>query len=534
LPGIPEPSYPIIATDEGPYNLAEYSHVTSKQIGWSNHFRDLAFNQALDEFEGIKITLGGQTLSIGPGSDGGLRYALAFTAYALSEFALKTPGYRYYNQELLDRYIQKMQTVPVMAYWNESTGWQDGSYPWSYNERSYYQYTVDTFGVPPGDYYGLNYTNIMYRGHWLLMMTMYNYLFNDTKYNANMTWQLDSLYDEMMNPLHPVQQHHKIPGVPCEPSFLFSQCNSIQRLAFSISDNAISNISSPTTYNNASKAMVEWEMNEGLNGKGLFLNGIDVVKYNLSQIPIYAALYNLGANSHVLDNDTGYGNGWTLAFMRGYNKSLADQMYPVFKQHHVVDEKLYSGILGNIAFVKEDSDMPAFSSDLFQFAFSFVATGFGLIAAHEFGDLDTRDRIFNFFDKFLASGWNGNQYKYTAPLLEGLAFVANMMLFWSSLDDVSLTNFTERRSATFFNQPHISRVSDPTNIFINQAIYDESKTAFILTLTALRSGSITISNLNSSSKLFSPGQTFSDWIFNSGNLTINVEPGTYNFVIEDR
>jgi hypothetical protein len=534
LGGVPEPTYPTVTTDEGTYNLAEYSHLTSQQIGWSNYFRELAFNQDLDEFEGLTPKLGDQLLSMGPGSDGGLRYVLAFTSYALSEFALKTPAYRYYYQEMLDRYLQKMQTKPVMAYWNDSTAWFEGNVPWAYNGRSYYQFTVDTFGVPPGDYYGLNYTNIMYRGHWLLMMTMYNYLFNDTKYNANMTWQLDGLYDEMMNPLNPVQQHHKIPGVPCEPSFLFSQCNSVQRLAFSIYDNSLSNASNPTTYNNASKALVEWEMNKGLNSKGLFLNGIDVVKYNLSQVPYYKNLYNLDENSHIMDDDSGYGNSWTIMFMRGYNKSMADHMYPTFKRHHVVDRQLYSGIMGNIAFLKEDSDMDPFTTDLFQFAFSFVASGFGMFAAHEFGDLELRDRLVNFFDKFLPSGWTDNKYSYSAPLLEGLAFVANLGLFWSSLDDVSLADFTVRRPTTFFNQPYISKVSDPARIFINQAVYDEPKTAFILTTTVLNPGSITISNLNSSSKVFSSNPSYDDWTLVGGNLTLNVNPGTYNFVIEDR
>ncbi|MHA1271356.1 MAG: linalool dehydratase/isomerase domain-containing protein [Candidatus Helarchaeota archaeon] len=506
-----EPSYPVILTDEGTFNLSQYPHLRNKQIGQLNYFRNIVFGAELDNFENMEPKIGDEVMSFGPGGDAGLRYVIGFSTYAISEMVLNTPGYRYYYQSLIDRYIQKMQTLPVIDYWNKSSG--------RYNGKSYYQFTVDTYGVPHGDYYGLNYTNIMYRGHWLLMMTMYRYLFGDTKYDKNMTWQLTSLYDEMMNESHPTHQYHRCPLVPCEPDEVFTQCNSVQRLAFAIYNKSINNGSDPIDYFKAIKKSVAWELENATNSKGLYYNGMNTTKYKL------------GLN-YVSDQDSGYTQAWTLAFMRGYNKTIADQLYPIYKQYYVV-ENLYPGITGEIAFLKEDYDMSTFSADFFQFGFSIAASGFGLMCASEFGDYETRTKFERFFDSLISGKWNGNIYLYETPGIRGLEYVYNMIRFWGSMYGVSLANFTQKRSDNFFNNPYISDVSDPKNIFINQAIYDESKTAFILTCTALTPGSITITNLNSSSKVFSVNN-FSDWSFNSGNITINVQPGTYNFVIENR
>ncbi len=506
---IPTPKFDNVTTAERTYNLVEYPHLSNDIIGLYNYFREVLFSQGVNSFEGIEPYIGGLPIAFGPGGDAGLRYVLAFLTYAMSEMAQTTPGYRdpSYYQNTTDLLIQKMEAPKVKEYWNKSANMM-------YEGKSYYQYTLDYYGVPPGDYEGLNFTNIMYRAHWILMQALYQYLFNDPKYNFTLTQQCNMLYDEMTNPANPT---HRTPGVPCEPVQVFVQCNTIQSLAFKIYDNSLS--TSPTDYYSAAARLLDWELDNMTNEEGLFVNGINVTKF-VNVDPDY-----------VDDFDSGYTNGWSLAFINAYNESVAQTIYPTFKSTYI-REQVYPGIFGDFAFMTEESEVDPYSLDIMEFGWSLVANGFGIMCAKEMRDTGTLDKILNWMNFLFQPKWDGTTFHYPTPLFEGLEFVVNMILFWGIQEPwVTLGNFTQRRPSTFWNQSYIVDVSDPENIFINQAIYDETNTAFILTCSAAEAGSITLTNVSGGTVSSAQTSGFS-LSPNGNNLTIAVERGNYNFVIE--
>lgn len=503
------PEFPQITTLERTYNLADYPHLTNELIGLYNYFRAILFGQGINEFNQIEPLVGGIPMSFGPGGDSGIRYVLAFLTYAMSEMIQTTPGYRdpAYYQNVSDQVLQKMEAPKTKAYWNKSS--------MLYGGKSYYQFVVDHYGVPPGDYEGLKYTNIMYRGHWALMEALYQYLFNDfSKYNGTLTQQLSSLYEEMTNSSFPT---HTTPGVPCEPDQLFVQCNTIQSLAFKMYDNCLN--TSNTNYFSAAKRLLAFELANMTNADGLFVNGINVTKFVQ------------GDPNYVDDFDSGYTQAWSIAFINAYNQSLAQLLYPKFKSAYLV-ENLYPGILGKMAYMKEDKNSNPYSTDIMDFAFSLAANGFGVVSAKEMGDYQVRDGILNWLTHYFTPIWEGNKYYLPTPIFEGLQFVFNMIYYWGQLDWVNLGNFTQRRDASFWMQPYIMHVTDPGNIFINQAIYDAPNSAFILSCSASGPGNITLTNAAGGTISSKQNSGWNSQYNGINNLTIMLNGGNYNFVIE--
>ena len=506
---IPTPNYPNITTSERTYDLKEYPQLPNEIIGLFNYFRDILFSQGVNEFANMEPYIGGLPIAFGPGGDAGLRYVLAFSAYTIAEMMATTPGYRdpSYYQNTSDWMIQKMEAPKVREYWNSSPVAR-------YDDKTYYQYTIDHYGVPAGDGYGLNYTNIMYRAHWILMQALYQYLFNDTKYHSNLKFQIDALYDEMTNASNPT--HFIGYGVPCEPVEIFSQCQTPQSLAFKMYDSALN--TTPTNYYSAIEKWLEWSLENMTNADGLFYNGINVTKFEN------------GDPNFVLYNDSGYTQGWTIAFINAYNQTIAQNLYPKFKDVYVKD--IYPGIIGDIAYVTEYAYADPFSTDIMEFAWSIVSTGFGIMAAREMGDQVTLDKFLNWANHLFMPKWEGNTYSYSAPGFEGMEFVINMILHWGSQGPwVTLNNFTQRKSLSFWTQPYIVDVSDVENIFINQAYYDETNSAFILTCSTGNPGTITLTNALGGSVYSAQNSGFSTSAVGN-NITINVNRGSFNFVVE--
>lgn len=507
---IPTPQFVNVTTSERTYNLAEYPHISNEIIGMFNYFRDILFSQGVNEFSNMEPYIGGLPIAFGPGGDSGIRYVLAFTAYAMAEMMATTPGYRdpSYYQNTSDWMIQKMEAPKVKEYWNKSGNMR-------YNGKSYYQYTLDHYGVPAGDFEGLNNLNIMYRAHWILMQALHEYLWNDTKYHSNLKFQCDALYDEMTNASNPT--HFIGYGVPCEPVECFSQCNSIQSLAFKIYDNALN--TTPTNYYEAAAKLLEWELSNLTNSDGLFMNGINVTDFES------------GNPNYWSDLDSGYTNAWTIAFINAYNQSVAESLYPKYREVYV-KSNTYPGIIGEYEFVIEDAYADIYSTDIMAFGWSIVANGFGMMCAKEMGDKDSLNKIMNWVKVLFPPKWDGNNYYYPTALFEGLQFVANMIMFWGLQQDwVTLGNFTQRRASSFWTQPYIVDVSNVENIFINQAYYDKSNTAFLLTCGAAVPGTITLTNATGG--VVHSAQTSGYSTSTSGNnITISINPGSYNFVIE--
>jgi hypothetical protein len=166
------------------------------------------------------------------------------------------------------------------------------------------------------------------------------------------------------------------------------------------------------------------------------------------------------------------------------------------------------------------------------FAFSIAANGFGVACAKEMGDLQMRDGILNWLTHYFTPRWEGNMYYMPTPIFEGLQFVFNMIVYWAQQEWVNLGNFTQRRSGTFWNQPFIADVSDIENIFINQAIYDDPNSAFVLTCSAASPGNITLTNVIGGTVFSTQSSGWSTQV-SGNNLTLILNNGgNYNFVIE--
>lgn len=147
------------------------------------------------------------------------RYSLAFMAYAAGAMAYKTPAYRELTADILDNSIQKLIEKRVWefikVYWDEEP----------------------TFPDP------VAWENIMYSGHLMQIIALYESITGDMKYSTegwDFVWDDDtSLHyttDKLMEVVFQQSKSEETGGVPCEPNTIFIICNDHPQNAFLLYD----------------------------------------------------------------------------------------------------------------------------------------------------------------------------------------------------------------------------------------------------------------------------------------------------------
>lgn len=147
------------------------------------------------------------------------RYSLAFLGYAAGAAVYKTPAYREVTADILDNAIQRMIRKEV----------------WDYIKH-YWKKNPD-FPDP------VVYENIMYSGHLMQLIALYESITGDMKYS---TAGWDFVWDEktkihydagkLMKAVYDQIVEDERGGVPCEPGTIFIICNDHPHVAFHLYD----------------------------------------------------------------------------------------------------------------------------------------------------------------------------------------------------------------------------------------------------------------------------------------------------------
>jgi hypothetical protein len=203
----------------------------------------------------------------------------------------------------------------------------------------------------------ITYQNIMYKGHLNLMYGLYQLMSGDERFAREYTWLTRQIVDEM-------RKHHDIgryDGTDCEPDRYFVQCNSIGLLSLHIYDKLYGT--------NYTENEVRWTL--------------DFIHRRMvdPETGLYWFQYH-PIHDNVERYLSGYTNAWAMVVLRPHDPEYNNKLYPVWKNVFVKE-------FGPYAYVKEYPDGGP----------SEMATGFGLWAAKEFGDVELFTKLRNSIDK---------------------------------------------------------------------------------------------------------------------------------------
>jgi hypothetical protein len=493
------------------FNFADYKSLTREQLAVFNYFDRLTTNQAYNEFEGWY-------------TDGwlvGMRhYFTAFLTYFMSTLFETTPGYRTSQyQDFTYTLIKKMNTT-MAEYDNESIEY------WEWGRTSYPDYyfpdPANSSGIFMGGYRGP--ANIMWTGHYALMLALYERNFNTGEMTDELTWYVEDwnnslTTDGMGNP-----KEGGIWGVgliPCEPQFVFVNCNSIPIFATELFDNL---------YAEGYMESGMWEY--GLN----FLNDVmqdeyDLFSYVTVVSPTLGAAEDPGTVYPYVRNDdlgpvvSGYGTSWALMFLEYTQESDTIQDYPVFLDVYgrdVSNDQMY--VAGSYRYPEQFADITSVLGSLFT-----------LPLANQRGDQRTVDRLWNFWLGSSNAVWSSdNRALYyegsMASVIKALEPVLTGLCTWGTIP-VTTRDLADARSSDFWDTPYISSADDD-NIWVYQAEWDPVKEGFILNIEVDQTATLTFSNFDSLPIAYRGGSQFAQLELAGGSdYTLSLEPGTYHLVI---
>lgn len=147
------------------------------------------------------------------------RYSLAFMGYAAGAMAYKTPAYTEVTAKILDdsirRMIEKRVWDFIKVYWADEP----------------------TFPDP------VAWENIMYSGHLMQLIALYESISGDMKYSEegwDFVWDDETVIhytaEKLMQVVYDQVDQDERGGVPCEPDSVFVICNDHPQLAFVLYD----------------------------------------------------------------------------------------------------------------------------------------------------------------------------------------------------------------------------------------------------------------------------------------------------------
>lgn len=399
------------------------------------------------------------------------RYLIAFSAYAVGQAASTTPAYRAPYRRTYQGFIDKM-AQPV--------AWEDFLTIWE--------------GESP-----LGPDNIMYTGHLLLMMSHYQQLFGDDRYEqpleltasdgATFTTDVHALSEFVAEQ---VQANTSNDGaqnfnVPCEPGRVFVPCNTPHRISDLIHDEAFG-----TDYASSTEQWVTWVQEQMTHDESGVL-------YDL----YWPYGHGEGEPSQGLppvrqERLSGVYNAWTIWFLRAIAPDWGADLYPRFVDHFVVRD--------------EESPYPdgrtmaidVFGQDgLIGALMDLVATGFGMVTAKTYADDALAAELQASWDLYFGpSEWSDDArtLSYEGAMLP--------LVFQNAFPLLARTASAERNiavdalrswDAMRFEEPFVTSVGNDA-AFVNQAVYDPEQGVLVVTINGgfatSEPASIAVANLD--------------------------------------
>ena len=513
---LPAPSVPLgVQTIDGTtFNFADYPALTHEQIAIINYFNRLVTEQSVISWDGWNAE----------NYMWAIQYVNAFLAYTFAALAETTSGYRtdFYENFARSQILRMNTTVAEygtksMEYyeWASIPGFTDYHYPNATNPADVY---TGGFRGP---------ANIMWTGHYALMLELYERNFNEGAVVDELSsyinqWNSSVTTDGFGNPK---------PGgiwgvglIPCEPYVVFTQCNSIPIFTTELYDNLYGTSYMDSGMWNYGLAFMEENITDDY---GLYTNSYFV------QRPI-----GWGPNSDLVPQKipgqgvdplvggpslSSYATAWTLTFLEYTIPNTTIPKYPLF-----IDTYGRS-LSGNMMYMLGSYNHPTSFGDVF----GILGTLFTMTLANQRGDYSTRDRLLNLLRDTVNTVWSsdGREMHYDASSLDPfLSGVLSGFSVWSTLP-VTVRDLADARPAEFWNYPYVS-AADDQNIWVYQAKWDPAKSGFILNIRVDSPAELTFSNFQNVPTAFSRGISIGELTAGSGgDYILSLQPGTYQLVI---
>jgi len=492
------------------FNFADYRSLTRDQIGVFNYFDGLVTDRAYNSWDDWYID--GYYIWL-------RHYATAFLTYVMSALFETTPGYRTsLYQDFAYSQIKRMNTT-IDDYGNDSIEY------WEWGRTSYPDYyfpdPANSSGLYVGGFRGP--ANIMWTGHYALMMALYERNFNTSEMTEELSWYLGDWNNSLTTDGHGNPQEGgiwKCGLIPCEPQLVFVNCNSIPIFTTELFDNLYG-----TMY-----------MESGTWAYGLnFLNNVMQDDFGLfSYLTIVSP--TLGATEepdvtypYVSSDEKGvtvsaYGTSWALMFLEYTQPNDTIHDYPIFLDAYgrdVSTDKMY--VAGDYNYPEEFIDIQSMIGSLYSMAL-----------ANQRGDRRTVDRLWNFW---LGSGnkvWSSDDRSLhyedgMASFMKALEPVLTGLCMWGTLP-VTMRDLGDARPTEFWDYPYIS-TADDDRIWVYQAEWDHEKSAFILNIEVDQTATLTFSNFDSAPAAYAGGLMLQQLTSVGDDYTLTLSPGTYNIVI---
>ncbi len=517
LPGQPVP--PDIQVVDGiVYNFADYAAVDHEMLAIFNYLNTLVSRdyQGYGEWDGWYAE----------NFHGLQHYVIAFMAYSVSFLFETTSGYRtaYYQNFLYDL-IKKMNTT--MEEWGEnSIEYNEWLHP-DYNYVDYYYPNDpnDTTAVYTGGFRGP--ANIMWTGHYALMMSLYERLFNTGEMKDEITWFMNDWENSLTTDGRGNPQDGGIweTGlIPCEPYIVFVQCNSVPITTTRLYDSMYG-----TTYFDSGMwdYGLDFINNVMQDPYDLFMDGYYVDRptslyYDQSRLPPDPRGPAQSPYADGRPKVSSYCDAWSLAFLDYTQPEETQRDYPIFKDLFLKD------VSTDMAYIIDTYNNPqGFGT------YDILGTLFSMHLANQMKDYATLDRLTNFFYSIFNKVWSsdGRMMYFDASDLEPfLTPVASFGWIYGH-SSYTIKDITEARSAEFWDYPYIS-AADDSSIWVYQAVWDEHKNAFILNIKVDQAATLSFSNFESTPTAYISGLRFSELVLSGEGLyDLILSPGTYQIVI---
>ena len=498
------------------FNFADYSALTHEQIAIVNYFNRLVVDQPLNEWDGWNAE----------NYMWAIQYINAFTAYMFATVCETTPGYRtdLYEDHAYTQ-ILKMNTTYAdynetsMEYyeWTSIPGFTDYHFPNATHP--------DADDIDTGGFRGP--ANIMWTGHYALMMTLYERNFNTGAVTDELEWYINDWELSLTTDRLGSPQPGGVWGtglIPCEPYVVFVQCNSIPLYTTELYDNMYGTSYMESGMWDYGLAFIEENITDEY---GLYTDGYFVqrpvgsgpnAESSPQEIPGQATDHLAGG-----PRLNSYGTAWALTFLEYTIPETTIPKYQTFLDAYGKDlsgDMMY--MLGSYAYPTSFGDV-----------FGILGTVFTMTLANQRGDYHTRDRMGNLLQDMMNSVWSvdGREMYYDASSLDSfLSAVLSGFTVWSGVP-VTVRDLADARPTGFWDYPYIS-AADDDNIWVYQAQWDPDKSGFILNIKVDSTSTLTFSNFDSLPIAYRGGSQFAQLeTAGGGDYTLSLAPGTYQLVI---
>lgn len=448
-----------------------YPALDEKQLGQVRNIVELA-RQADHDWRGMEI--GNRN------AFDNYQFQLAWMYYALAVVqSQQTPAYRELYRDVSDDLIRKMTLNETWALW--------GNIIEAPQFKKYLDQTKD-WRDPVFQ------KNIMYSGHLLQMIGLYELLYHDYKYDKpgaisfSITGKNPFIHrynhKKLAELIHQQFIDNAFAGIECEPNSVFAECNQHPVMGL-------------INYDQVHGTKLA-DIKTAFWNRAMSLGYLDAKKVRRFTGPYLLKEQTLRAFP------SAWNDGWTGVTLHGWNKDLVNQIYPAQR-----DAALPSLL---------NTDRDVFKNRWNQLM---VSSDFGFQAAYsaEVGDQATRERLLNFADTHFQPVWRDGRYIYPTndvkvpgePVLVATGsevpgsrynptpksltddqlgdylvgpLTGNALLAFARLNSGDgLWNLNNNLAATYVvNGPQVVGVNYP-QVLVKQAFFDQSRGVTVIAVT---------------------------------------------------